>query len=247
MALSSLGACFRSTDKKIDSMLDTADGTTIYIGDRKTISLVKRVLALIIGCIIVVLFWWAVAEIYNQYFSYSLSFPTPAEVFLELGTLFDGKTLFRYSVYDHIEASLLRWVKGFTIAAIIGIIIGLLISLNDWTYEIGIVPITILQMIPGLAWLPVVMILFGFGDTSAIFIVGIVVISPVALSVSSGLRSVPKVNRRVAKMSGLSKLDTVIEVLLPFAILDILNGLRIGLGSSWLMIIAAEMVVGVTT
>lgn len=109
------------------------------------------------------------------------------------------------------------------------------------------VPVGILQMIPGLAWLPVVMILFGFGDLSAMFMVGVVVIAPVAVNVSNGLRNVPKVNVRVAQMSELTGWSSFLEVYLPFSVLDILNGLRVGLGNSWRMIIAAEMVVGVMT
>lgn len=247
MAFSTKDPFFSSPEKRIGSLLDTAEGVTIHLGEQKRNSTAKAILAFIIGCTLVLLIWWATAAIYNSFYSYSLLFPTPEDVFLELGRLFDGKTLFGHSMMEHIGASLSRWVKGFAIAAIIGSAIGVVISLNDWTYKIGIVPITILQMIPGLAWLPVVMILFGFGDTSAIFIVGIVVISPIALNISSGLRSVPEVNIRVSRMSGLSRLETVFEVLVPFALLDVLAGLRIGLGSSWRMIIAAEMVVGVTT
>ncbi len=239
------GSIFKSTDQKIEELLDSAVDNKIHLGKNTHISVTKALIFFIIGILLVIGIWWLVAEIYNTYFIVTMSFPTPFEVFSQLIDYLGGKTLFRATIYEHISASLSRWIKGFLLGALIGIIIGFIISLKDSLYQIGIVPINILQMIPGLAWLPVAILLFGFGENSAIFMVGVVAISPLAISVSSGLRRVPQVNKRVAKMSGLSRLDTLTDVLLPFATLDILSGLRISIGSSWRMIIAAEMVVGV--
>ena len=116
---------------------------------------------------------------------------------------------------------------------------------SDRIYRLGTVPINILQMIPGLAWYPVCILLFGLGETSALFIISVAAISPIAISISAGLRRVPKVNLRVAQMCGKSRADTFLEVLLPFAAIDFINGIRIGMANAWRMLISAEMVVGV--
>ncbi len=235
-----------STDQKMIRLLDTAVDNKIKLGKKNPVRAIVIDLAiLIVGVILTIAVWWIVGTVYNSFFADSMKFPMPADVFGRLWEYLCGRTIFSFTIWDHVGASLKRWIIGFGIAAVIGLIVGFVISFNDKLYRIIMVPVNILQMIPGLAWLPVVMILFGFGDQSAIFIVGIVVIAPVVINVTNGLHNVPKVNTRVAKMSGLSWWDTFIEVLIPFSALDILTGLRVGLGSSWRMIIAAEMVVGV--
>ena len=83
------------------------------------------------------------------------------------------------------------------------------------------------------------------GETSALFIIAITAISPIALSISAGLRRVPAVNLRVAEMCGKSRSEVFSEVLIPFAALDFINGIRIGMANAWRMLISAEMVVGV--
>ncbi len=176
----------------------------------------------------------------------SLKFPNPADSFDMLFYLMDDNHLvLRYTLWEHLFASMGRWIKGFGIAVIIGTVLGIIMGMNDKIYKFASVPVNIIQMIPGLAWFPVTILLFGFGDKSAIFIIAITVISPIAFNISAGLRRVPEVNLRVAKMSGKSAWDTLLDVLLPFAIIDIIGGFRIGMANSWRMLIAAEMVVGV--
>ena len=237
---------FRTIDERIEESLDSSEGNHITLSHSIPFkNVIDDAVTLIIGVLIVILIWWSVGSIYNTFFAHSMLFPMPDEVFDDLLSLMFGEKVFTYTIWQHIGASLERWTIGFLIAALIGSAIGFIVSLHPLIYKVLMIPVNILQMIPGLAWLPVVLILFGFGNDSAIFIVGVVAIAPIAINVSNGLRNVPKVNRRVAEMSELSRWDTFLEVLLPFSVLDIITGLRIGLGSSWRMIIAAEMVVGV--
>jgi len=237
---------FKTVDERIEESLDSSEGNHITLSNSIPFrNVVDDIVTLLVGVLITLFIWWAVGSIYNTFFAFSMTFPMPDEVFDDLFSLMTGERVFTYTLWQHIAASMKRWVIGFLIAALIGVVIGFAVSAHPSIYKVLMVPVNILQMIPGLAWLPVVLILFGFGNESAIFIVGVVAIAPIAINVSNGLRNVPKVNRRVAEMSELSRWDTFLEVLLPFSILDILTGLRIGLGSSWRMIIAAEMVVGV--
>lgn len=237
---------FRTIDQRIGDALDSSEGNKVFLSNSTCLrDIASDILTLIAGVAITLFIWWAVGSVYNTFFAHSLTFPMPDEVFDDLFSLLTGERVFTFTIWQHIEASLCRWAVGFAIAAVIGSLIGFAVSLHPVLYKILMVPVNILQMIPGLAWLPVVLILFGFGNKSAIFIVGVVAVAPIAINISNGLRNVPAVNRRVAKMSELSWWDTFLEVLLPFSILDILTGMRIGLGSSWRMIIASEMVVGV--
>lgn len=238
----------KSTNERITQKMNDRedDSDIILLGNPAPRNLLKGVLIFIIGILFVFLVWDVVSSYYNTYMIKTLRFPTIRDTFDTLFYYMDRThKLLRYTLYEHVAASMGRWVKGFVAAFVIGMTLGLLMGVNDKIYRFGSVPVNILQMIPGLAWFPVTILLFGMGNNSAIFIIAITVISPIAFNVSAGLRRVPQVNLRVARMSGRSWFETLTEVLLPFSLIDIIGGLRIGMANSWRMLIAAEMVVGV--
>lgn len=237
----------KSTDEIISQKM-RSDGTAdiIPLGNPAPRNVLKGILIFIIGILFVFLIWWIVSSYYNEFMIKTLKFPTIGDTFDTLWYYMDSAhKILRYTLYEHVAASMGRWIKGFAIAFVIGMMLGLLMGANDRIYKFGSVPVNILQMIPGLAWFPVTILLFGVGNNSAIFIIAITVISPIAFNVSAGLRRVPKVNLRVARMSGRTRFETLTEVLIPFSLIDIIGGLRIGMANSWRMLIAAEMVVGV--
>ncbi len=222
------------------------EGNVIKLGNQKPRRFLIDLGIFIVGLLFVLLVWYLVAEYYNTNMMRSLKFPNPADSFDMLFYLLDSShLLLNFPLMEHITASMDRWIKGFCVAALIGSTIGFVMGINDTVYRFLSVPVNILQMIPGLAWFPVTILLFGFGDKSAIFIIAITVISPIAFNISSGMRRVPEVNLRVARMSGKSTWDILLDVLIPFSIMDIIGGFRIGMANSWRMLIAAEMVVGV--
>ncbi|MCL2786057.1 MAG: ABC transporter permease [Methanomassiliicoccaceae archaeon] len=235
----------RKKRTNVADVIDKTDGNKIYLGNDLPRSLSVSLLYFALGVIFVVVVWQIIASTYNAYWSSILTFPTPVEAFGKLGEYIGGTKFLRYTMWEHLSGSLLRWMVGFTVAVAIGLTAGILMSTGERMYRFGMVPVSILQIIPGLAWLPVTILLFGYGDGAAIFIIAITVISPVAISVSTGLRRVPKVYKHIAETSYRSRLDTLLEIRLPFSLPDIVSGLRIGMANSWRMLIAAEMVVGV--
>jgi len=236
---------FMSRDKKVNALLNDEEDI-IHIGNRSAIDWSKKFVLFVAGVLFVLFVWFVVAEIYNTHYVVYMRFPTPAESFRRLFELIsDNYTVLGSDILTHTEASIMRWIRGFLVAFMIGLLFGVALGISPRFYQFGVVPVTILQTIPGLAWFPVTILLFGFGEESAIFIISITVISPIALSVANGLRKVPVVNMRVAKMAGKSRLDSFFGVLLPFSILDILTGVRIGMANGWRMLISAEMIVGV--
>ncbi len=225
---------------------DTFEGNTIKLGDQRARKILIDLGIFTIGLLFVLLVWYLVAEYYNANLMRSLKFPNPLDSFDMLFYLLDSAHLvLNYPLVDHIAASLGRWIKGFCIAAAIGTAVGVLMGINDTVYRFASVPVNILQMIPGLAWFPVTLLLFGLNEKSAIFIIAITVISPIAFNISSGMRRVPEVNLRVARMSGKTTWDILLDVLIPFSVMDIIGGFRIGMANSWRMLIAAEMVIGI--
>lgn len=236
----------KSKDEKVDSLLDSAEGDMIDIGNQTCRSSLRKLLIFVAGILFVILIWYLVAETYNVFFKKTMSFPSPVIVFEMVYDFFTTNIkIFGNNIAAHTRASLIRWVKGFILAFVIGMGLGVILGSSERLYQFGMVPVNLLQIIPGLAWLPVAILLLGVGENAAVFIIAITVISPIALSVSNGLRRVPKVNLRVAAMSGRNAFERFTEVLIPFATMDILTGLRIGMANGWRMLISAEMVVGV--
>jgi len=100
------------------------------------------------------------------------------------------------------------------------------------------------QAIGDIAWLPILLIWFGFGLTTMIFVIVYTVLFPVVLNTVLGVRSVPIELHRAALSLGASRARVVWEVVLPGALPNIMTGLRNGLGFGWRALIAAEIIVG---
>ena len=241
---------FSGTERKRaeigEQLKDTAKNTdSIALKDDRAERVIKGALIFLAGIAIVFVIWFAVAWYYNTFQMHALPFPDPLETMGQLWAYLTGEDVLRFSIYTHLSASVERWVIGYVIASLIGIFLGMGLGYSDRLYQIGMVPVNILQMIPGLAWIPVAFLLFGLGNNTAIFIIAISAISPIAINVAAGIRRVPRVNIRTAQMVGISKIQMFDRILLPFAAVDIVTGLRIGMANAWRMLIAAEMVVGV--
>ncbi len=199
---------------------------------------------ILLGLMIGLGIWQVVAMVFNAGGS-SLGFPYPLQTFRQLGGyLFGGDLLYGRSIYQHILASLKRLLIAFAMAASVGIVLGSVLGYFSRIYQIGMVPVAVYQMIPGLAWLPVAILLFGLGDNSAIFIIFAVSSMVITIGVSSGIRMVPPVMINAAKMTGASGFSVFAHVLVPQASASIVNALRLGMSSAWRVLIAAEMVVG---
>jgi len=143
-----------------------------------------------------------------------------------------------------ILASLERVAYGYSLAVFVGIALGVLIGQFSWAMK-GLDPIfQVLRTVPPLAWLP--LSLAGFQDShpSAIFVIFITAIWPIIINTSVGVRNIPEDYRNVARVIRLKGVRYFWKVMLPAAAPYIFSGLRIGVGLSWLAIVAAEMLVG---
>jgi len=143
-----------------------------------------------------------------------------------------------------ISKSLGRVAIGFSFAAVVGIALGVLIGQSTWAMR-GLDPIfQVLRTVPPLAWLP--LSLAGFRDShpSALFVIFITSIWPIIINTSVGVRNIPQDYRNVAKVLRLNGAEFFTTIMLPAAAPYIFTGLRIGIGLSWLAIVAAEMLIG---
>jgi nitrate/nitrite transport system permease protein len=140
--------------------------------------------------------------------------------------------------------SLHRVAIGFGFAAIAGVLIGAIIGQSVWAMR-GLDPIfQVLRTVPPLAWLPLSLAAFRDSQPSAIFVIFITSVWPIIINTAVGIRNIPQDYRNVAAVLRLNPLEFFWKVMIPAAAPYIFTGLRIGIGLSWLAIVAAEMLTG---
>jgi nitrate/nitrite transport system permease protein len=140
--------------------------------------------------------------------------------------------------------SLQRVAIGFSLAAIVGIAVGAIIGQSIWAMR-GLDPVfQVLRTVPPLAWLPISLAAFRDSNPSAIFVIFITAIWPVIINTAVGIRNVPQDYRNVGAVLRFNHFEFFFKVMLPSAAPYIFTGLRIGVGLSWLAIVAAEMLTG---
>jgi nitrate/nitrite transport system permease protein len=141
-------------------------------------------------------------------------------------------------------ASLERVAFGFTLSAVVGIALGIVVGSSVFLYE-AVDPIfQVLRTVPPLAWLPISLAAFQQSDPSAIFVIFITAIWPIIINTIVGVQQIPQDYRNVARVIRLSGIRYFIKIVFPATVPYIFTGLRIGVGLSWLAIVAAEMLIG---
>jgi len=142
--------------------------------------------------------------------------------------------------------SLYRVLMGFFLAALIAIPIGFVIGMFPIMHKALNPYIQILKPISPLAWMPLALFIIKDSEASAIFVIFICSIWPMLINTAFGVADVRKDWVNVARTHELSNLRTAFTVILPAAAPTILTGMRISIGIAWLVIVAAEMLVGGT-
>lgn len=176
------------------------------------------------------------------------SLPSPSQVWMDAGELIVSP-FFDYGQGDiglglRVLTSLQRVAIGFGIAAVVGIGIGAVIGQSIWAMR-GLDPIfQILRTVPPLAWLPLSLAAFMDAGPSAIFVIFITSVWPVIINTAVGVRNIPQDYRNVARILQLNQAEFFFKIMIPAAAPYIFTGLRIGVGLSWLAIVAAEMLTG---
>lgn len=162
--------------------------------------------------------------------------PGPAEAAAALAGMTANGEMLR-----HVVASVFRVATGFALATALGIPLGLALGsfagLNSFANSI----IQCLRPISPIAWLPVATLLLGGGDLAAIFLIFLASFFPIAVATAAAVAAVDVKYRRSALNFEVRGLEAARRVVVPAALPAILTGLRIALGVSWVVVVAAEM------
>ncbi len=187
------------------------------------------------GILMILLIWILLAA--YQRIALDKPFPYPWEAILALLDPSQNMLL-------HAGASLLRWGSGFILASSLGIVLGIIMGLSPVVERLFSPLVTVLQLIPGLAWIPITMIVFGLGNGATIFMITVTAIAPIIINTRSGIQQIETVLLQAAQTMELSPRRTFFRVILPGAAPSIISGLRTGAANGFRVLISAEMVVG---
>ena len=142
--------------------------------------------------------------------------------------------------------SIYRVLTGYLLSALIAIPFGFLIGMSQVAYKAFNPFIQVLRPISPLAWMPLALFIIGDSEASAIFVIFICSIWPMLINTAFGVAGVREDWVNVARTHELGPIKTAFTVILPAAAPTILTGMRISIGIAWLVIVAAEMLVGGT-
>ena len=143
-----------------------------------------------------------------------------------------------------LAGTLARLAAGYCAAMLLGIGFGLIGAVLFFFREVLKSVIIILQSIPSIAWVPLLLIVMGFGSLPIIVVVAIAAFFPAALSVMNATESVQRVHVAAARVMGASRWDMLGRVYLPAVMPELITGAQLAFGNAWRALIAAEMLVG---
>lgn len=174
--------------------------------------------------------------------------PAPATIWLESRELIMDPFFDRGGVdkglFWHALTSLQRVAIGFSFSAVVGVALGVLVGSSSLAHR-SLDPIfQVLRTVPPLAWLPISLAALHEADPSALFVIFITAIWPIVINTAVGVRNIPQDYVNVGRVLRLSPPEYFVTILLPAATPYIFTGLRIGVGMSWLAIVASEMLLG---
>ncbi len=171
----------------------------------------------------------------------SLFLPSPQAVwqkFLEVSQ----QGFMKATLWQHLAASISRVLLALVAAIAIGVPLGLWMGLNKWVRAVLDPLVELLRPIPPLAYLPLLVIWFGIGETTKVLLIFFSILAPVIISSTHGVLSHQLNRERAALSLGASQPQVFWHVILPTALPHILTGIRIGLGVGWSTLVASELV-----
>jgi nitrate/nitrite transport system permease protein len=178
----------------------------------------------------------------------STTFPSPAATFDAAVKLFADPFYSKgpndQGIGWNILFSLERVALGFGLAAAVGIPAGFIIGRFEFVNRMFSPLISLLRPVSPLAWLPIGLLVFKAANPAAIWTIFICSIWPMVVNTAVGVQRVPQDYLNVARVLNLSEWKVMTRILLPAVLPYMLTGVRLSVGTAWLVIVAAEMLTG---
>ncbi len=185
------------------------------------------------------LIWhWASSQNIDFYINFS-NVPAPTKVFAAFIEHIQTEVF-----YIHIGVSMQRILISYSIAAVLGIAIGLIMGRSQIARWCIMPYIEVIRPIPAVAWIPLAILMWPTEESSIIYITFLGALFPIVLNTLHGVEQTPEVLVRAARSLGASKLAIFWHVIFPAALPSISAGLAIGMGVSWFSLLAGEIISG---
>ncbi len=193
------------------------------------------VLSLTVG----ILLWHIVTAVNLDFYINFSNVPSPAKVF--------------FAFYDHIQTSIFwthigvsmrRILISYSLAAVLGIAIGLIMGRSRIARAFIMPYIEVVRPIPAVAWIPLAILMWPTEESSIIYITFLGALFPIVLNTLHGAEQTPEVLVRAVQSLGASKFNVFVHVVIPAALPSIAAGLAIGMGVSWFSLLAGEIISG---
>jgi len=206
-------------------------------------AVVRKTVPPLVGFVLFLLVWHGIATMIP-------AIPTPGATWNAAVPLFSDP-FYRNGPNDqgigwNILASLARVAAGFGLAAVVGIPAGFLLGRFAFLNAMAAPVISLLRPVSPLAWLPIGLLLFKAANPAAIWAIFICSIWPMIINTAVGVTRVPQDYLNVARVLDLSEWKVFRKVLFPAVLPYMLTGVRLSIGTAWLVIVAAEMLTGGT-
>lgn len=189
--------------------------------------------------VLVLLVIWQLVTMAGVFPPFAL--PSPAAVWKSLVDIlhqgYGGQTL-GYDIY----ISCVRILIGFIGAILIGVPIGLMMSLNKFTFDLLDPLLQFVRPVPPLAYIPLLVVWFGIGELPKIILILVGTIPVIIIGTMSGVKSTPPLRISVARTLGASNAQIFRKVMLPSAMPEIFTAMRVGIGVAWTCLVAAELI-----
>jgi len=179
--------------------------------------------------------WFATTSLTRVFLPHQL--PSPWQVVVTAAELARGGELSR-----HVGASAARIAAGFALGAGVALILGTLVGLSRTAERMLDPTLQVVRNVPSLAWVPFLLLWMGIDEAPKVALIAIGGFFPVYLNLVAGIRQTDRKLIEVGYVFGLTRLELVRRIILPSALPYLLAGLRIGLGQSWLFLVAAELI-----
>jgi len=228
-------------EKRARSERLASQGVRLSGGNQRARALALAVLPPLLGIGMLILLWQILS-------ANNSSFPSPYVTWVEAVRMFSDP-FYRNGPNDqgigwNILASLKRVAMGFGLAAAVGIPLGFMIGRFKFLAGMFNPIISLLKPVSPLAWLPIGLLVFKAADPAAIWSIFICSIWPMIINTAVGVQRVPQDYMNVARVLNLSEWKIFTKILLPSVLPYMLTGVRLAIGTAWLVIVAAEMLTG---
>ena len=206
---------------------------------KKTKKKTKYLLISTASILTVIFVWFLCINVFHL--KSELVFPGPAKVFQTFIQKMTTKAPDGATLPQHLWASIRVALLGYALGALVGVPLGIAMAWNKWVDRFVRPLFDMIRPIPGLAWIPMFILLFGIGITSKALVIFLGALIACIVNSYTGIRQTKEVHLWVGDVFGASSMQKLFLVAIPTALPMIFTGLRVALGTSWTALVAAEL------